>query len=59
MPISVEVKYEYFFTWGGRIKIVELVRNYFASCITHTYYLQLFIATVLNDEKLDRYVMIK
>ena len=27
MPVSVEVKYEYFFTWGGRIKIVEMVRN--------------------------------
>lgn len=25
MPVSVEVKYEYFFTWGGRIKIVELI----------------------------------
>jgi hypothetical protein len=24
MPVSVEVKYEYFFTWGGRIKIIEL-----------------------------------
>lgn len=24
MPASVEVKYEYFFTWGGRIKIIEL-----------------------------------
>ena len=27
MPVSVEVKYEYFFTWGGRIKIIEMVRN--------------------------------
>jgi len=25
MPVSVEVKYEYFFTWGGRIKIIELI----------------------------------
>lgn len=25
MPVSVEVKYEYFFTWGGRIKLIELV----------------------------------
>jgi len=25
MPVSVEVKYEYFFTWGGRIKIIEMV----------------------------------
>jgi len=25
MPVSVEVKYEYFMTWAGRIKIIELV----------------------------------
>ena len=41
MPVSVEVKYEYFFTWGGRIKIIELVRisifilDYF--CATDAY----------------------
>ena len=25
MPVSVEVKYEYFNTWAGRIKIIEVV----------------------------------
>ena len=36
MPVSVELKYEYFNTWAGRVKIVELVSviDYFAyTCV--------------------------
>ena len=28
MPVSVELKYEYFNTWAGRVKIVELVSQF-------------------------------
>ena len=27
MPVTVELKYEYYMTWPGRVKIVELVRQ--------------------------------
>lgn len=36
MPVSVELKYEYFNTWAGRVKIVELVSviDYFScTCV--------------------------
>ena len=29
MPVSVELKYEYFLSWPGRIKLVEVVRMIF------------------------------
>ena len=29
MPVSVELKHEYFRTWPGIVKLVELVRNFF------------------------------
>ena len=25
MPVTLELKYEYFFTWGGVVKAVQLV----------------------------------
>jgi hypothetical protein len=25
MPVNLELKYEYLFTWGGRLKIIEIV----------------------------------
>ena len=28
MPVTVEVKHEYFNTWAGRIKIIEVVSAY-------------------------------
>ena len=31
MPVSVEVKYEYFNTWAGRIKLIEMVRLWFGT----------------------------
>jgi len=38
MPVSVEVKYEYFNTWAGRIKIIELVLAFFClACCAPAY----------------------
>ncbi len=30
MPVSVELKYEYFLSWPGRIKLAEVVRTMYS-----------------------------
>lgn len=29
MPVTVELKYEYFLTWPGRVKLIEVVSSSF------------------------------
>ena len=38
MPVTVEVKHEYFNTWAGRIKIIEVVSTYFQFVIQSSFY---------------------
>ena len=45
MPVTVELKYEYFLTWPGKIKLIEVVRN---SC--HLHLLMLFTSEILINK---------
>ena len=49
MPVTVELKYEYFNTWAGRVKIVELVRDFWACIFWGTKLCIIFSGLVLHD----------
>ena len=49
MPVSVEVKYEYFNTWVGRIKIIEVVSSAHLVFRAFVYVYSLLIIAVFEE----------